>query len=69
MMNCTASAPNSISRCCERCPQAVLASPTRSPLFGAHIMGLEGGFITGSDFLIDGGATADFFYGPDASRS
>lgn len=32
----------------------------------AHIMGPEGGFITGSDFLIDGGATANFFYGPDA---
>jgi hypothetical protein len=32
----------------------------------AHIMGPEGGFITGSDFLIDGGATANFFYGPEA---
>ena len=32
------------------------------------IMGPEGGFITGSDFLIDGGATANFFYGPDSAR-
>jgi hypothetical protein len=24
----------------------------------------QGAFITGSDFLIDGGATAAFFYGP-----
>jgi hypothetical protein len=24
----------------------------------------RGAFITGSDFLIDGGATASFFYGP-----
>lgn len=28
------------------------------------IMGTQGSFITGSDFLIDGGATASFFYGP-----
>ncbi len=26
-------------------------------------MGPEGGFITGSDFLIDGGATASYFFG------
>ena len=24
----------------------------------------RGGFITGADFLIDGGATASYFYGP-----
>ena len=24
----------------------------------------QGGFITGADFLINGGATASFFYGP-----
>ncbi|MCD8162504.1 MAG: SDR family oxidoreductase [Synergistaceae bacterium] len=28
------------------------------------IMGPRGAFITGADFLIDGGATASFFYGP-----
>ena len=28
------------------------------------IMGPQGAFITGSDFLIDGGATASYFYGP-----
>jgi hypothetical protein len=32
-------------------------------------MGPEGGFITGSDFLIDGGATANFFFGPEVSQS
>ena len=26
-------------------------------------MGPEGAFITGSDFLIDGGVTASYFYG------
>lgn len=28
------------------------------------LMGSKGAFITGSDFLIDGGATASYFYGP-----
>lgn len=28
------------------------------------LLGPRGAFITGSDFLIDGGATASFFYGP-----
>jgi NAD(P)-dependent dehydrogenase (short-subunit alcohol dehydrogenase family) len=28
------------------------------------LMGPKGAFITGSDFLMDGGATASFFYGP-----
>jgi hypothetical protein len=28
-------------------------------------MGPEGGFITGSDFLIDGGATANFSHGTE----
>lgn len=30
----------------------------------AFIMGPNGAFITGSDFLIDGGATASYYYGP-----
>ena len=29
------------------------------------LMSSKGAFITGSDFLIDGGATASYFYGPD----
>lgn len=28
------------------------------------LMSPKGAFITGSDFLIDGGATASYFYGP-----
>ncbi len=28
------------------------------------LLGEQGAFITGSDFLIDGGATASYFYGP-----
>jgi NAD(P)-dependent dehydrogenase (short-subunit alcohol dehydrogenase family) len=30
---------------------------------GALLMGAEGGFITGSDFLMDGGVTAAYWYG------
>ena len=28
------------------------------------LMSRRGAFITGADFLVDGGATASFFYGP-----
>ena len=28
------------------------------------LLGEKGAFITGSDFLMDGGATASYFYGP-----
>ncbi|MFR1599424.1 MAG: SDR family oxidoreductase, partial [Coprobacillus cateniformis] len=28
------------------------------------LMSHKGAFITGTDFLIDGGATASYFYGP-----
>lgn len=31
---------------------------------GELILGPQGAFITGSDFLADGGSTASFFYGP-----
>lgn len=34
----------------------------------ALLMGPDGGFITGSDFLIDGGVTASYWYGPLAPR-
>lgn len=33
----------------------------------AFVLGPDAGFITGSDFLIDGGATANFVHGPDAA--
>lgn len=32
--------------------------------YGKKIVGPKGAFITGADFLIDGGATASYFYGP-----
>ncbi len=38
-------------------------TPDEVAALAALIMGPEGGFITGADFLIDGGATANYFYG------
>jgi NAD(P)-dependent dehydrogenase (short-subunit alcohol dehydrogenase family) len=35
---------------------------------GALLMGPDGGFITGSDFLIDGGVTSAYWYGELASQ-
>ncbi|MEN9661445.1 MAG: hypothetical protein RL324_394 [Verrucomicrobiota bacterium] len=35
---------------------------------GALLMGPDGGFITGSDFLMDGGVTAAYWYGELAPR-
>jgi hypothetical protein len=35
---------------------------------GALLMGPDGGFITGSDFLMDGGVTASYFFGKLASN-
>ena len=35
---------------------------------GALLMGPDGTFITGSDFLMDGGVTASYFYGELAPR-
>lgn len=46
-----------------RMPAGRAGTPDEVAALAAHIMGSEGGFISGSDFLIDGGATADFFYG------
>ncbi|MEZ5323365.1 MAG: SDR family oxidoreductase [Microthrixaceae bacterium] len=47
-------------------PAGRAGTPDEVAALAALIMGPDGGFITGSDFLIDGGATADFFYGPPA---
>lgn len=47
-------------------PAGRAGTPDEVAALAALIMGPEGGFITGSDFLIDGGATANFYYGPEA---
>jgi NAD(P)-dependent dehydrogenase (short-subunit alcohol dehydrogenase family) len=52
----------------KKMPAGRAGTPDEVAALAAHIMGPEGGFITGSDFLIDGGATANFFYGPEAKK-
>lgn len=49
-------------------PAGRAGTPDEVAALAAHVMGPEGSFITGSDFLIDGGATAEFFYGADAIK-
>jgi hypothetical protein len=34
----------------------------------ALLMGPDGGFISGSDFLMDGGVTASYWYGARAPK-
>ncbi len=38
-------------------------TPDEVGAVGALLMGLDGGFITGSEFLMDGGVTAAYWYG------
>jgi NAD(P)-dependent dehydrogenase (short-subunit alcohol dehydrogenase family) len=38
-------------------------TPDEVGTVGALLMGPEGAFITGSDFLMDGGVTAAYWYG------
>jgi NAD(P)-dependent dehydrogenase (short-subunit alcohol dehydrogenase family) len=38
-------------------------TPDEVGIVGALLMGPDGGFITGSDFLMDGGVTAAYWYG------
>ncbi|MCC7183123.1 MAG: SDR family oxidoreductase [Rhodocyclaceae bacterium] len=52
----------------KKMPAGRAGTPDEVAALAALIMGPEGGFITGSDFLIDGGATANFFYGPEAGK-
>lgn len=47
-------------------PAGRAGTPDEVAALAALVMRPEGGFITGSDFLIDGGATANYFYGPNA---
>ena len=48
----------------KKMPAGRAGTPDEVAALAALIMGPEGGFITGSDFLIDAGATANFFFGP-----
>jgi NAD(P)-dependent dehydrogenase (short-subunit alcohol dehydrogenase family) len=50
-------------RMIELCPAGRGGTPDEVGTVGALLMGPHGAFITGSDFLIDGGVTASYFYG------
>ena len=47
-----------------RCPAGRPGTADEVANVAELLMGDRGAFITGSDFLIDGGATASYFYGP-----
>ena len=51
-------------RMLEISPAGRAGTPDEVGAVGALLMGPDGGFITGSDFLMDGGVTASWFYGP-----
>ena len=50
-------------RMIELCPAGRGGTPDEVGSVGALLLGADGAFITGSDFLMDGGVTAAYFYG------
>ncbi|AWY44517.1 SDR family NAD(P)-dependent oxidoreductase [Pseudomonas putida] len=50
-------------RMIDLCPAGRGGTPDEVAALGALLMGPEGTFITGSDFLMDGGVTAAYWYG------
>ena len=50
-------------RMIDLCPAGRAGTPDEVGNVGALLMGPDGAFITGSDFLMDGGVTAAFWYG------
>jgi NAD(P)-dependent dehydrogenase (short-subunit alcohol dehydrogenase family) len=50
-------------RMIELCPSGRAGTPDEVGNVGALLMGADGAFITGSDFLMDGGVTASYWYG------
>jgi NAD(P)-dependent dehydrogenase (short-subunit alcohol dehydrogenase family) len=50
-------------RMIELSPVGRAGTPDEVGTLGALLMGPDGAFITGSDFLTDGGVTASYFYG------
>jgi NAD(P)-dependent dehydrogenase (short-subunit alcohol dehydrogenase family) len=47
----------------EQAPAQRAGTADEVATLAALLMGPDGAFITGSDFLIDGGVTASYFYG------
>jgi NAD(P)-dependent dehydrogenase (short-subunit alcohol dehydrogenase family) len=50
-------------RMIESCPVGRAGTPDEVGSVGALLMGPDGGFLTGSDILMDGGVTAAYWYG------
>jgi NAD(P)-dependent dehydrogenase (short-subunit alcohol dehydrogenase family) len=50
-------------RMIEGCPAKRAGTPDEVGNVAALLMGPDGGFITGSDFLMDGGVTSSYWYG------
>jgi NAD(P)-dependent dehydrogenase (short-subunit alcohol dehydrogenase family) len=55
-------------RMIELCPVGRAGTPDEVGNVGALLMGTDGAFITGSDFLMDGGVTASYFFGELAPK-
>jgi len=55
-------------RMIELSPAKRPGTPDEVANVGALLMGTDGGFITGSDFLMDGGVTASYWYGELAPK-
>ena len=55
-------------RMIDLCPVGRAGTPDEVGAVGALLMGPEGAFITGSDFLMDGGVTASYWYGELAPK-
>jgi NAD(P)-dependent dehydrogenase (short-subunit alcohol dehydrogenase family) len=55
-------------RMLELSPAGRAGTPDEVGTVGALLMGPDGAFITGSDFLMDGGVTAAYWYGELAQR-
>ena len=47
-----------------KCPAGRPGTADEIGALAAFVMGPQGAFISGSDFLADGGATASYYYGP-----
>jgi NAD(P)-dependent dehydrogenase (short-subunit alcohol dehydrogenase family) len=55
-------------RMIELCPVGRAGAPDEVGTVGALLMGPDGAFITGSDFLMDGGVTASYWFGELAPK-
>jgi NAD(P)-dependent dehydrogenase (short-subunit alcohol dehydrogenase family) len=55
-------------RMIDLCPVGRAGTPDEVGTVGALLMGADGAFITGSDFLMDGGVTAAYWFGELAPK-